>query len=62
MVSLRTAGGIRLDTMEADTKAGLLKGSQKYINSGLLSFENNSLILTREGKLLADGIAGGLFF
>jgi oxygen-independent coproporphyrinogen-3 oxidase len=40
----------------------LLQKSQRFIKAGLINLENNSLVLTREGKLLADGIASDLFF
>jgi oxygen-independent coproporphyrinogen III oxidase len=40
----------------------LLKGSKKFINSGMIIKEENFLTLTRNGKLLADGIAADLFF
>ncbi len=58
MTSLRTIEGLKLDI----AGAGLLEKSKKFIDSGLLKLENNSLVLTREGKLLADRIAAGLFF
>jgi len=40
----------------------LQKGAAKYINSGLLLLREEHLVLTKEGKLLADGIAADLFF
>ncbi len=58
MTSLRTMEGTKLSI----TGNSLLEKSGKYINSGLMKLENNSLILTKEGKLLADGIAADLFF
>ena len=62
MTSLRTMEGLKLERLnEAD--AGKLKASsRKFIDSGLMRTENNSLILTKEGRLLADGIAADLFF
>jgi len=57
MTSLRTMEGIQLQAANKE----LLSKSQKFINSGLMKLENNSLILTKEGKLLADGIAAELF-
>jgi oxygen-independent coproporphyrinogen-3 oxidase len=61
MTSLRTMEGLKLERLnEAD--AGKLKASsRKFIDSGLMRTENNSLILTKEGRLLADGIAADLF-
>jgi oxygen-independent coproporphyrinogen-3 oxidase len=57
MTSLRTIGG--LDTGIAGKD--LLEKSKRFIDAGLMKLENDSLILTREGKLLADGIAAELF-
>ena len=57
MTSLRTAGGLSLDI----TGKEMIDKSQKFIAAGLMKLENNSLVLTREGKLLADGIAAELF-
>lgn len=58
MTSLRTSEGT--DLLVAGTQ--LLEKSKKYIESGLVKIENNSLVLTNEGKLLADGIAADLFY
>ena len=58
MTSLRTIEGLNL----AITGNHLLEKSKKFIDSGLMKLKNNSLVLTREGKLLADGIAAELFF
>jgi oxygen-independent coproporphyrinogen-3 oxidase len=57
MTSLRTAGGLNLDI----TGKEMIDKSQKFIAARLMKLENNSLVLTREGKLLADGIAAELF-
>ena len=57
MTSLRTLEGIDL----AIAGSELLEQSKKFIDGGLMKYENNSLILTKEGKLLADGIAAELF-
>jgi len=35
--------------------------SKPYIQSGKMAIINNHLILSREGKLFADGIAAALF-
>ena len=58
MTSLRTMEGLKLDI----AGKGLLEKSKKFIDSGLMKLQDNSLVLTREGKLLADGIAAELFF
>lgn len=65
MTSLRTIDGVNIETMEAEFSIApqeMLSKAKRFIESGLVRLENNSLILTREGKLLADGIAAGLFF
>lgn len=58
MTSLRTLEGIRIDIAGKD----VLARAQRFIDSGLMKRENDSLILTREGKLLADGITAELFY
>ena len=65
MTSLRTMEGVKIPVLSRESgvrSVTLLNKSQKYINSGLMKLENDSLILTNEGKLLADGIAADLFF
>jgi oxygen-independent coproporphyrinogen-3 oxidase len=64
MISLRTMEGIRLEALGDEwqaTSKELLSKSKKFIDAGLMKLENNSLILTKEGQLLADGIAAELF-
>lgn len=66
MTSLRTTEGIDLDHLSKkfnpaarqilETKSG------KFINDLKLKKERSRIILTREGKLFADGIAADLFF
>jgi len=61
MTSLRTKEGmdlVKLDKLNRERITGL---SEKYINSGLMKRCENFLVLTDEGKLLADGIASDLF-
>ena len=65
MISLRTLEGINMNivtTRFGVSKEELLTRSKKYEENGLLVIEHNLIKLTREGKLLADGIAAGLFF
>ena len=57
MTSLRTMEGLDMDIAGKE----IAEKSKKFIDSGLMKLENHSLILTREGKLLADGIAAALF-
>lgn len=62
MTSLRTMEGLKLERLDKVTGDKLKAASRKFIDSGLMRSESNSLILTKEGKLLADGIAADLFF
>jgi putative oxygen-independent coproporphyrinogen III oxidase len=62
MTSLRTSEGLDFDRIEKAVKHELLIMSSKYIEGGLIIEDENHLKLTKEGKLLADGIAGNLFF
>lgn len=62
MTSLRTMEGLNLQSVDDIQRKVLQKGAAKYINSGLLLLREEHLILTKEGKLLADGIAADLFF
>ena len=58
MTSLRTIEG--LDTFRVQ-HASFLDQSQKFIDEGKMVLRENRLILTKEGKLFADGIAAELF-
>lgn len=62
MTSLRTMEGLKLERLDNVTADKLKAASRKYIESGLMKSETNSLVLTKEGRLLADGIAADLFF
>ncbi len=62
MTSLRTMEGLKFEKVDEVTADKLKAVSRKYIDFGLMRSETNSLILTKEGKLLADGIAADLFF
>jgi oxygen-independent coproporphyrinogen-3 oxidase len=66
MTALRTSVGIDLDYIEkrfgAESRTNIDLGALKYIDSGKLVRDNKNIILTREGKLFADGIAADLFF
>ena len=72
MTALRTDEGIELQRISqanlegseptADLKEQLLQKATKFLNSGLIVLENQRVLLTRKGKLLADGIAADLFF
>ena len=62
MTSLRTIEGLKLDAIDKADADKLKIAGMKYIEQGLMKLETNSLILTKEGRLLADGIAADLFF
>jgi oxygen-independent coproporphyrinogen III oxidase len=65
MISLRTMEGLDLSSSQLGNNpnvAGeLLRKSEQYIERGLMKRQGDFLILTNEGKLLADGIASDLF-
>jgi len=66
MTSLRTVEGLDLNLVEnkfgKDAAGKLESESRKYLASKKMNrSESGHLILTREGKLLADGIASDLF-
>jgi oxygen-independent coproporphyrinogen-3 oxidase len=62
MTSLRTSEGLNLDKVEEAARLQLDDLSKKYINNNLMKRELPFLRLTKEGRLLADGIAAALFF
>lgn len=65
MTSLRTMQGTSLSYIAniwSDAQAtSIIKEAKKHIVNGNINYVNNHLILTRKGKLLADGIAAALF-
>jgi len=62
MISIRTMEGLALNKMDKKASIKTLAKAQNFINSGKMILLENSLRLTNEGKLLADGIATDLFF
>jgi len=66
MTSLRTIEGLNVNTV--NEKFGekmcndLKKASEKWSAGGKLIISDEKIILTKEGKLFADGIAAELFF
>lgn len=65
MTALRTAEGLNLEKLDREF-GGLFggkvrKAAEKYLVTGQLGGKGNALILTRTGKLFADGIASDLF-
>jgi len=61
MTALRTKEGLDLDKMSEAVRRELRATSKKFIDSGKLILKENKLILSKEGKLFADGIAAELF-
>jgi oxygen-independent coproporphyrinogen III oxidase len=65
MISLRTMEG--LDIQHVQAKFGkaqadrILAQARKYSDAGKLTVSGNMLVLTNDGKLLADGIAADFF-
>lgn len=64
LVGLRTIWGTSLTQLTAiipDPGISWLEKVEQYIAAGLLTKENNQLVLTKKGRLQADGIASDLF-
>ena len=61
MTSLRTMEGLDINKIPEAMSHELRSASKKFIESGKLTLKENKLLLTREGKLFADGIAADLF-
>ena len=66
MTSLRTMEGIDLDLVSAKFgekfREELKVQGRKFLNTEKLLLINDHLVLSKEGKLFADGIAADLFF
>ena len=66
MISLRTAEGSNLSTVAkrfgAQQAQELWRRAERYMSEGKIKSSPETLALTQEGKLLADGIAADLFF
>lgn len=66
MTSLRTMEGLDLDHVSKifgeEESSRIQKAATKYESTGKLKTTGRKLILTKEGKLFADGIAADLFF
>jgi oxygen-independent coproporphyrinogen-3 oxidase len=65
MTSLRTIWGIDLNTFSStfgnEALQHLKEQANSYFDKGYISNSNNTITLTRNGKLYADGIASDLF-
>jgi len=63
--TLRTVWGCDLEKIKANFEFDVFQENKAYLTTlqekSLISLENNRLILTRSGKLLADQIAADLF-
>ncbi|HEY6504839.1 MAG TPA: radical SAM family heme chaperone HemW [Chitinophagaceae bacterium] len=62
MTSLRTSEGLNIDEVDQELRSRLIDKTRKYTEGNLMQQMGNVFVLTKEGKLLADGIAAGLFF
>lgn len=65
MTGLRTKWGVNVNSVEqlfgSDFRKHLLQSAEEHLKAGRIQMENEVLILTAEGKFLADGIASDLF-
>lgn len=66
MTSLRTMEGLSMSVVQqkwGEEKADRIqKIAKKYLGQQMITIENAQFILTRKGKLFADGISAELFF
>ncbi|WP_044402086.1 coproporphyrinogen-III oxidase family protein [Lacinutrix sp. Hel_I_90] len=65
MTGLRTVWGVSIEKVRTEFGATfenyILEHSQKYIKEQLLYIEDGTLLVTKKGKFLSDGIASDLF-
>jgi len=62
LTGLRTSWGVSTAKMEEPFKTFFMENIHQYVDSKLISVEKDVFILTKEGRLLADGISSNLFF
>ena len=66
MIALRTIEGIDIEKIKKDFgekySVAILNNAAKYMTEKKIISSNSKLILTKEGKFFADGIAADLFF
>ncbi|HMU72685.1 MAG TPA: coproporphyrinogen III oxidase, partial [Ferruginibacter sp.] len=66
MTSLRTLEGLDLNLVSTsfgeEKAAQIRQASKPFAGTGKLAIGENRIVLTKEGKLFADGIAADLFF
>lgn len=65
MTSLRTVEGLNTDRVSKEfgdyERLRIIQTSESLVRQGLINNEGPSLLLTKQGKLFADGIAADLF-
>jgi oxygen-independent coproporphyrinogen-3 oxidase len=61
MTSLRLTEGLDIRKIGREFSEQIITDGEKFIQRGWMENRDNHLILTREGKLFADGIAAELF-
>ncbi|MCB0638423.1 MAG: radical SAM family heme chaperone HemW [Lewinella sp.] len=61
MTGLRTMWGVQPEALTPEHQAHFLTHIQQFIDKKLIVKQENSFILTRSGRFLADGIAADLF-
>ncbi len=61
MTRIRTSGGVRLDDLQPAYSADFLQSIQPYLDQGHIVQKDNTFLLTRSGKLIADAITADLF-
>ena len=61
MTSLRTTEGLELEKIPEALSHELRASGRRFIDEGKMILKENKLILTKQGKLFADGIAAELF-
>ena len=66
MIALRTIEGIDIEKIKKDFgekySVAILNNAAKYMTEKKIISSNSKLVLTKEGKFFADGIAADLFF
>jgi oxygen-independent coproporphyrinogen-3 oxidase len=61
MTSVRTIEGLDIERIDPIARAPIIATCEKFISRGWMRNEDGRFVLTREGKLFADGIAAELF-
>jgi oxygen-independent coproporphyrinogen-3 oxidase len=61
MTSLRTSEGMKMERINVKWLEQIVLRLKKYMDNGLVVEKDGAYVLTKEGRLLADGIAADLF-